>query len=151
VPTASALAADLTSGKALRISPAMATGSTLGPTASDTNDAKTVEDSSTAQSRGNANYEASLVFFREKDPTTNTTSVFQKAWVLFRHKGKTGTLVERIGYAPTLAPAAGQDVSIFTVSSDNPRNIIPGDSGGAIQFEVPFGKQGFMNINEPLG
>ncbi len=150
VPTASALAADITSGKAVRISPAIVTGSTLNPTDSDTDESSSIEDSATGQNRGNANYEASLTLFREDDPVTNTTSIFEKAWLLFRLKGATGTLVRRIGYLPTVAPAAGQEVDMFGVVSDNPR-IIEEDGGGPVKVEVPFGKTGFMNINEPLG
>lgn len=149
VPTAAALNADITSSKAYRISRALAAGYTLNPTDSDTDSSLGAEDSSSAESRGNANYEATMQFFKEKSPLVNTTSAYLKAWTLFKTKGVHGTLVRRIGYAASVAPAATQEVDIFTVVTDRIR-IIQSDSNGPIQFEVPFGMDGYMNINESL-
>lgn len=148
-PTASALLADITSGKAVNISCAIVTGYTLNPTESDTDDSKTICDAANSKNRGLANYEADLNFYVEADPVANTTSVFLAAWNLFRAKGATGTLVRRVGYLSSVAPAATQLVDIFTVQSDNSR-IIEADAGGPIQFKVPFLPQGYMITNVAL-
>lgn len=148
-PDASNLAADVTSGAAVNLSSAIATGYTLGATDSDTDSSKTIVDNANSSSRGNGNYEITIPFYRERDAVTNTDSVFLAAFLLFKNKGVQGIFVKRIGYLYTVAPAAGQLVSVFTALSGNPRDI-ESDAGGPISFEVPFFPQGYMNVNEPL-
>lgn len=148
-PDASALAADVTSGAAVNLSEAIAAGYTLNPTASDTDDSKTIVDEANSQSRGLGNYEAELPFYLEDDPTTNTQSPFQIAFDLFKDARVAGVLVKRQGYKFNVAPAAGQDVSTFAVLSMEPR-ITESDAGGPISFVVPFMSQGQMLVNEPL-
>ncbi len=146
---ASLLIADIASGKAINLSAAIATGYTLGATESDTDDSKTIVDEANTQTRGNGNYEAELPFYLEADAVTNTTSPFLIAYTLFKDSDVTGTLVKRMGYKYTVAPAATQEVSVFTVLSQEPR-VTEGEAGGPIQFTVPFLAQGYMNVNEPL-
>lgn len=148
-PDASNLVADLGSGKAFNISAAVATGYTLNATASDTDNSKTIVDEGNSQSRGNGNYSASIPLYREADPVTNTDSVFLAAYNLFKAKGASGTLVKRLGYKYTVAPAAGQLVSVYTVLSDNPRDE-ESDAGGPIRLTVPFFAQGYMKVNVAL-
>jgi hypothetical protein len=148
-PDASQLAADLVSGAAINLSEAIATGYTLGATASDTDDSKTIVDEANSQSRGNGNYEAELPFYLEDDVATNTTSPFEIAYQLFKDGRVAGTLVKRQGYKYTVAPAAGQDVSTFSVLSIEPR-VTESDAGGPISFVVPFMAQGYMLVNEAL-
>lgn len=148
-PDASNLVADLGTGKAVNISAAVATGYTLNATASDTDNSKTIVDEGNSQSRGNGNYSASLPLYREADPVTNTDSVFLTAYNLFKSKGAAGTLVKRLGYKYTVAPAAGQLVSVYTVLSDNPRDE-ESDAGGPIRLTVPFFAQGYMKVNVAL-
>lgn len=148
-PDASNLVADLGAGKAVNLSAAVATGYTLNATASDTDNSKTIVDEGNSQSRGNGNYTASIPFFREADPVTNTDSVFLAAYNLFKTKGANGTLVKRLGFKYTVAPAAGQLVSVYTVLADNPRDE-ESNAGGPIQFLVPFFPQGYMKVNVAL-
>lgn len=150
VPTAAALNADLTSGKAKNISAAIATGYTLNPTASDTDDSKTIVDEANSASRGAGNYEAELSSYLEADPVTNTTSEYLVFQGLFEIAGASGTLLRRVGRKSTVAPAATHLYDIFTVESDEPTYEEP-DSGGPIKMTVTFNPLGFMNVNEPLG
>lgn len=147
--SAAAFVADITSGKIVNLSAAIATGYTLNATDSDTDDSKTIVDEANSSSRGNGNYEAELPFYLEADKVTNTDSEFLAAYNLFRSKGLYGTLVKRLGYKYTVAPATGQNISAFYVRSRTPR-ITAGDAGGPISFTVPFAPQGQMDLNKPL-
>ena|SRR6478609_4810037 len=138
------LSAAITANTMVNLTPAIAQGYTLNPTDSDTEDAKSVADSGNAQSRGAYNFEANIPFFREDDPTTNTTSIFLKAYTLFKSGHVYGYLAQRIGYPYNTALAVGQKLSVYHVCSDYPRDERAGDAGGPILFRVPFGQQGWM-------
>jgi len=149
VPTVAALLVDIGASTAINLSAAIASGYTLNPTDSDTDDSKTIVDETNTSSRGAANYECTLPFYREADIVANPTSDFQIAWELFKTKGVYGTVLRRVGKKYLTAPVAADLIDIFTVLSDNARDI-EADSGGPYQFEVPFFSQGYVNMNEPL-
>ena len=130
---------------ALNLSCTIVTGYTLNPTDSDTQNSRLLCDEGNAETRGNANYEATLQFAREADPDTNTTSIFIAPFEKFKHKGVEGYLVRRVGKKSTDAIAVGDRLDVFKVMSDNPRDIEE-DGGGPIYMEVPFLAQGQMAI-----
>lgn len=140
-------AAELTAAE--NISCAIVTGFTLNPTDSDTDDTRSICDEGNVANPTWDNYEANLTFFRTASETPEVGSVdevMDTAFALFKQKGALGYLVRRIGKKNTVAPAAGDIVSVFKVLSDNPQDIAGGDEG-PIQFTVPFLQQGEMHLN----
>lgn len=121
------------------ISCAIVAGYTLGFTDSDTNDERSICDEGNVATRGFANYEASLSFFRAPLAATDPDSlVYDAARDIF--KGElhvTGFLVSRQGAKSSVAYAAGDHINLFKVTSDLYRDI-SGDPGSSVQFEVPF-------------
>lgn len=136
--------------KAWNLSAAILEGVNIGVTASDKPTRRTIVDKGNAQQRGYGNYEGLVPFGREGDPTTNTTSIFLKAFDLFKLKDRQGWWVSRIGYEYTVAPAAGQLVTVLGFLSGWPRDVVT-DDGGPIQFTVPFYRTGEMTPNVALG
>jgi hypothetical protein len=130
------------------ISCAIVAGYTLGFTDSDTNDERSICDEGNVQTRGFANFEASLSFFRAPlDASDPDSLVYDAARDIF--KGElhvTGYLVSRQGYKSNVAYAEGQHISLYKVTSDLYRDI-SGDPGSSIQFEVPFMQQGTALAN----
>ena len=144
-----------TTPKAVDVSCAVVTGFTLNPTDSDTDDTQSICDAAAVSTPVRENYEASITFFREKVGNTGpgTTSPADKAFGLFRdgiqNGQKSGWLVKRIGWKQDTPVAAGQILSAFKVSPDNPRDEV-GDATTAIQFTVPFLPQGEMYLNQTV-
>lgn len=134
--------AQITAGT--NISAAIVTGYTLGATDSDTDDSKTITDEGNVSTPTFGNYEGSLSFFR--DGIGDTPTIFTTAYNLFKAGRVEGWLVSRHGYKSTVAPAAGQIVSVFRFISDLPQDI-EGDGGAPIQVTVPFRPQGQMAVN----
>jgi hypothetical protein len=138
-----AMAAAITANNMINFTPAIETGYTLNPTDSDTDDSKSVASSGNGAVRGAYNFEADLTFYREKDPVTNTTSLFEKAYQLFKTRGTYGYWVQRLGKAQSAALAVGDLLSVYYVASDYPKDV-ESDSGGPIRLEAKFGQQGWM-------
>jgi hypothetical protein len=137
--------AQLTAGT--NISAAIVTGYTLGATDSDTDDSKTIVDEGNVQTPTFGNYEGNISFFR--DGVGDTPTAFTTAYNLFKAGRVEGWLVSRHGYKSTVAPAAGQLISVFRFFSDYGQDV-EGDGGAPIQFTVPFRPQGQMAINKPV-
>lgn len=134
-------APELTAG--VNISCAIVRGYTLNPTASDTDATASICDEGNVENRTYANYEGNVTFFRDANIQDNV-SVYNKAWALFRRAGARGYLYRRVGKKSSLAFVAGDEVEGFLFESDWPQTIDGGDSGGPIQFTVPFLPQGTM-------
>lgn len=126
------------------ISCAIVTGFTLGATASDTDDSKSICDEGNVQTRTLGNYEANLSFFR--DPISATPTVYSTAFDLFKVPRVEGWLVSRQGKKATTLAAEDDIVSVFKVMNDASMDET-GDKGTPINFTVPFLQRGEMHIN----
>lgn len=127
------------------ISCAIAQGYTLGFTASDTDDSKTICDEGNVQNRGFSNYEANLPFFR--DGIGDNPTVFTTARDLFKGNERSeGYLVSRQGWKSTVPYSENQHINIYHVMSDLSRTTL-GEGGVPIQLEVPFLAQGNARVN----
>ena len=127
----------------VNISCAIVRGYTLNPTSSDTDNTSSICDEGNVDNRTYANYEGNITFFRDANINDNV-SVFNKAWALFRIAGASGYLYRRLGKKSTAIFAVADEVEGFLFESDYPQTIDGGDSGGPIQFTVPFLQQGLM-------
>lgn len=136
----------VTAGDIIDLSAAIAEGYTLNPTGSDTDDTRMVTDVSNVERRSGYNYEGSMQFAREADTVTNTTSIFEKAFQLFKAGGVNGFWVRRTGYLYTTALATGHKLDAFQFVSDLPRDVET-DGGGPIWLEVPYRPSGVMKLN----
>lgn len=128
------------------ISCAIDDGYTLNMVDSDTDDSRTICDIGEVSTPTFYNYEASLDGYRDADLDAN--GVFNLFYDLFKVKGIPYYLVKRIGYPNTTPAAAGQDVSIYEVVTDNPETLL-GD-GEMIRHGARFKAQGNININTAL-
>lgn len=136
--------------EARNISCAIVTGYTLNPTDSDTDDSTTICDSANVDNPTSYNYEANITFEREAEGAGyDPTSPRARAFEFFKQPDADGFLVRRLGMRNTVAPAAGQEVSVFKVSSDFPQDVVPEDNG-AIQMTVPFLPQGKLALDVAL-
>lgn len=142
-----ALAASPPTG--INLSPALAVGYTLNPTDSDTFTATTIVDESTANSRAAANYEGMFPFYMEANPDVNDESAYLAAYDWFVGEDRHGYALRRLGKRYTEPPAPGDLVDVFKFLSGTPRFLEP-DGGGAVQFQVPLFKQGFLLTNKAL-
>lgn len=142
----SALSSTTADEMAVNLSPAIVAGYTLNPTDSDTQSSQSIVDEGSGETRGYANYDGSLGFFREADPATNTESEYLAAYELFKHKGRVGYLMRRLGKKFDKDLAEDDWLDIFLFQSWTPR-VTTDTNGGAIQFTVPFLKQGFLKTN----
>lgn len=134
-------AAELNAG--VNISCAIVRGYTLNPTASDTDTTASICDEGNVDNRTYANYEGNITFFRDANINDNV-SVYNRAWALFRRAGAAGWLYRRVGKKNTATFVLGDEVEGFLFESDWPQTVDGGDSGGPIQFTVPFLQQGSM-------
>lgn len=134
---------------AANISCAIVSGYTLNPTDSDEDNSTSICDGATVAVPTFYNYEGNITFFRDADLAA-TTSDYAKAFAFFKTRGLTsgGYLVRRVGYASTVAAAAGQVVSSFKFISDYPQDVV--EDGGPIEFTVPFLPQGKMSLFKTL-
>lgn len=134
---------------AANISCAIVSGYTLNPTDSDEDNSTSICDGATVAVPTFYNYEGNITFFRDADLAA-TTSDYAKAFAFFKTRGNTagGYLVRRVGYASTVAAAAGQVVSSFKFISDYPQDVV--EDGGPIEFTVPFLPQGKMSLFKTL-
>lgn len=145
------------SAKAKDISCAITTGFDLGATGSTTSSVAGICDSAEVETPVGDKYEASLTFFREAftDDAAgmNATSPAAIAFNLFKKGGAsantTGWLVTRVGHKPGTPVKAGQLVSGYKVTPDNPRDVI-GDASAPILMEVKFLQAGEMFTFEAI-
>lgn len=145
-----ALASAVEGSMGRNLSKAVAAGYTLNPTDSDTSSSQSIVDEGAGSTRGAANYEGLIPFFREKDPTTNADSVYLAAYNMFKEKGRWGYWLRRVGKHYDSPFVVGDLVEVYKFRSRLPRTTVSGGSGGDIQFVVPFAKQGFLVTNVAL-
>lgn len=114
----------------------------LGATDSDDVEDRGITDPGNAVTRGFANFEATLSFFREKN-VGDQTSDYQIAWDTFKVPRTYGYLVLRVAEKPwSDAWAVGDRVSVFRFVAD----VITDDTEGddAVKFTVNFLPQGVL-------
>jgi len=114
----------------------------LGSTGSDDIEDRALTDLGNAVSRGSANYEAVLDFFRDKNNQASN-SVYVDAFNAFRSADVVGYLVTRVNDKPaTNAFAAGDTVSVFKVIISYSADMTSGDT--STKFQVNFLSQGLL-------
>lgn len=138
-PTATILNAVTT----VQLSPAIAWQDfALGATDSDDVEDRGITDPGNAVTRGFANFEATLSFFRDANPG-DTTSDFVKAWQTFKVPRTYGYLVIRVAEKKWDQPwAAGDRVSVFRFVADAVVDDTEGDD--SVKFTVNFLPQGLL-------
>ena len=128
---------------AIDLSPAIAWQDfALGATDSDDVDDRGIVDPGNAVTRGFANFEGTLSFFRDANPD-DMTSDFVKAWETFKVPRTYGYLVMRVAEKKWNEPfAAGDRVSVFRFVAD----VITDDTEGddSVKFSVNFLPQGVL-------
>lgn len=125
----------------LQLSPAIAWQDfSLSATDSDDVEDRGITDPGNAVTRGFANFEATLSFFRDANPD-DMTSDYVKAWEAFKVPRTYGYLILRVADKKWNEPwAAGDRVSVFRFVAD----IITDDTEGddSVKFTVNFLPQG---------
>jgi len=128
---------------AIDLSPAIAWQDfALGATDSDDVDDRGIVDPGNAVTRGFANFEGTLSFFRDANPD-DSTSDFVKAWETFKVPRTYGYLVLRVAEKRWNEPfASGDRVSVFRFVAD----VITDDTEGddSVKFSVNFLPQGVL-------
>lgn len=116
----------------------------LGSTGSDDIDDRALTDLGNEVSRGSANYEAVLDFFREANRADSTSS-YLNAFQAFRTSDVVGYLVTRVGIPSSTAFAAGDIVSVFRVIISHTTDVATGDT--STKFQVTFLSQGLLHTH----
>lgn len=133
----------LNAATTVQLSPAIAWNDfALGATDSDDVEDRGITDPGNAVTRGFANFEATIAFFRDANPG-DTTSDYVKAFETFRTPRTYGYLVLRVAEKKWSDPwAAGDRVSVFKFIAD----IVTDDTDGddSVKFEVNFLQQGLL-------
>lgn len=134
----------LNAGTTLQLSPAIAWQDfALSATDSDDIEDRGITDPGNAVSRGFANFEGTLSFFRDASGVADTTSDFVKAFQAFRTPRTYGYLVIRVAEKKwSDAWAKGDRVSVYRFVAD----IITDDATGddSVKFTVNFLPQGLL-------
>lgn len=128
---------------ALDLSPAVAWQDwSLGATDSDDVEDRGITDPGNATTRGFANFEGTLSFFRDANPD-DTTSDYVKVFETFRVPRTYGYLVLRVAEKHWSEPwAAGDRVSVFRFVADAITDDTEGDD--SVKFTVNFLPQGVL-------
>lgn len=133
----------LNAATTVQLSPAIAWNDfALGATDSDDVEDRGITDPGNAVTRGFANFEATIAFFRDANPG-DTTSDYVKAFETFRTPRTYGYLVLRVAEKKwSDAWAAGDRVSVFKFIAD----IVTDDTDGddSVKFEVNYLQQGIL-------
>lgn len=115
----------------------------LGASDSDDVEDRGITDPGNAVTRGFANFEGTLSFFRDAN-LADTTSDFNKAFSTFRTPRTYGYLVLRVAEKHWSQPfAAGDKVSVFRFVADAITDDTEGDD--SVKFTVNFLPQGIMH------
>lgn len=134
----------LNAASTLQLSPAIAWQDfALGATDSDDVEDRGITDPGNAVTRGFANFEATISFFRDASGVADTNSDFVKAFQTFRTPRTYGYLVLRVAEKKwDAAWAAGDRVSVFKFVAD----IVVDDTEGddSVKFTVTFLPQGLL-------
>lgn len=122
-------------------------GYDLGATDSNKIDDRGIVDEGAVQSRGFAQFNGSLTFFR--GITSETTGAYADAFAAFKAATDgtrpQGYLVTRIGVANSTAIAAGQKVNVFKFIADAFMDNTEGED--SVKFMVNFAPQGKLGVN----
>lgn len=142
-PDASALEAD-----ALNLTEAIAWDSyDLGATDSNKIDDRGIIDEGQVQTRGFAQFNGSLMFFRDADP--EAVSTYNDVYAAFKAatdgSRPEGYLVVRIGVPATTAYAANQKVSVYKFIADSFSDNTEGED--SVKYMVNFMPQGKLAVN----
>lgn len=135
----------LNSAMAVNLSPATAWQDwALGATDSDDVEDRGITDPGNATTRGFANFEGTLSFFRDANPE-DTTSDYVKAWETFKVPRTYGYLVLRVAEKHHSEPfAPGDRVSVFRFVADAITDDTEGDD--SVKFTVNFLPQGVLHV-----
>lgn len=133
----------LNAGTTVQLSPAVAWQDfALGATDSDDVEDRGITDPGNAVTRGFANFEATLSFFRDKN-SADSNSDYVKAFETFRTPRTYGYLVMRVAEKKWSDPwAAGDRVSVFRFVADTIVDDATGDD--SVKFTVNFLPQGLL-------
>lgn len=116
---------------------------TLNMTDSDTDDSISICDIGNVSTPTFQNYEAELNFFRDRSVTAN--GVYNLAFDQFKGADRPYILVKRIGFAESALFTTTQIISMYSVSTDYPTDVI--DDNSMLQFGARFKPTGDVNIN----
>jgi hypothetical protein len=142
---------DLSKSGSIELTDAIAwDGFDLGSTDSNKIEDRGIVDEGQVQTRGFANYNASLTFFR--GITSETSGAYYNAYEAFKAatdgSRPEGFLVLRVGYPKATAVAATQIVSVFKVIADAFMDNTEGED--SVKFMVNFTQQGKVGSNNAL-
>lgn len=146
VDLATPTAAELNGPLVYDVSCAILDDYTLNQTDSDTDDTRTICDVGQVSTPTFRNYEAALDGLRDADLAAD--GYYNRFFNLFKSKDIPYVLVKRIGPVQGTAFAAGQVVSLFSVDTDNPIDIV--EDGTPIAMGARFKARGGVNINYTL-
>lgn len=116
----------------------------VGATESNTIEDRALTDVGNAVTRGNAQFSASLSFFRDAD-LDDVTSVYNTAFTLFRTELTDGYIVTRVGPDAEDAFVANDVVSVFKFQAGATSDDTPEEGG--VKFVVEFLPQGALWVN----
>lgn len=119
------------------VSCAVVEGYTLNPTDPNTDNTRSICDEGNVDNDTTDQYEGNVTFFRDKNIADNT-SVFNKAFNLFKTADADGYWVRRVGKKADQLAAANDDVEVFGFTSDFPRSVDGAENAPPIQFSVRF-------------
>lgn len=135
-------------GDGINLTPAIAWDSyNLGATDSNKIDDRGIVDEGQVQTRGFAQYDASLMFFRDADPEAESdyNTVYGAFKAATDGSRPEGYLVVRIGVPATTAYAAGQTVSVYKFIADAFMDNTEGED--SVKYMVNFMPQGKLGVN----
>ena len=140
--------ASLIEASGINLTPAIAWDSyNLGATDSNKIDDRGIIDEGQVQTRGFAQYDASLMFFRDADP--DAVSDYNDVYAAFKAatdgSRPEGYLVVRIGVAAGTAHAATQKVSVYKFIADTFADNTEGED--SVKYMVNFMPQGKLGVN----
>lgn len=135
-------------GAGLNLTEAIAWDSyTLGASDSNKIDDRGIIDEGQVQTRGFAQFDGSLMFFRDADP--EATSTYNDVFAAFKAatdgSRPEGYMVVRIGVPATTAYAAGQKVSVYKFIADSFADNTEGED--SVKYMVNFMPQGKLGVN----
>lgn len=143
--TVPATAAAVTAG--VNISQYVVASTRIGPTASDTVNEKSITDTSNSVVPIIGNYEGTLVLHR--DLTAGAPTASDPLTTIASASGVVGWIVKRVGYASTVAAAAGQKVDRFLFMTDTPQKS-GGEGDGYLKVTIPLLQQGTYSVEVAL-
>lgn len=118
----------------------------LNMTESETSDSRSICDIGQVATRTFENYSASFDLFRDRDVTAN--GVFNLAFNLFKAPDVPFILIKRIGPRQADPFAVGNIISMYSVDTDLPLDII--EDGTELMFGARFRPTGGVNVNHEV-